>query len=1708
MSDIIISKDATGHNVIDDKKAIVYMGELPPYYYHTNGYYIPFDLKDNVGIIEYNEPFMTDPTVDPAKIDNFKKILQAMTEPVHLILADDVEIVEELPAGLLVRPAEIEGEAKTEIDDSGTDVKLAAEQIVVDRDQPIVPVVMLSDDTAVDTDPFDELAALFEQLGTVTHETIEFGAMKFSEVSVNEIIKFLPMLYPNMDPIVSEHYANALLGLISTYDKRGLTTVGEDLLKHKGLPSWLVPVVVANLKLKAPAIEETKKSYSIPQPPITFFDRIAEWGYEASTNTNKIYIPQHVSEPNCEKSWLHCRQDYTINIAQQAPEGIFLRRTYGDENDLNVVLHNDFVTEGNTRAQSIADKGAIKSVSCHLMAPGDDINVVGFLMRSIGSNTWTNASGLNQVNVYPLKEGLQIHELLTSIYPQPDAVLNMHESIMTKARNLVAVGKLLEYYKYDEHDLTLDSFDREKWANKFASVARWPTNISKYYKDRQESVHGDDDFVGDYKYLPVNIDRQQLLMFLNSTHDYGTTYHLLRRKQKALNTKVDKIKLDEVPPSTDPFDVYALREGKIAYAVPDKTSDEQERGSYYSIADYVKLRRNEVIDIYNESIDYMTSDKTDIDEQLLQARRTLTFLTLKDETNTKGSILKSIVVKLATDYRSTSNIVKTFELLSKELTSENHLIYVNLLDQYLEYNLISFDKTDGFYRDAETKEIICCMHYKYQLSRTLETYLETDNNDFVEVVEGVTRCRYCHVNILDEIDQLPQFAAGQLNLIHTYRDMILNDASDDAIDTMTELYTFLEFMTTKITTQLVDLDLPVAVTNKILQESYMYIKKNRLDAVDPYFMYGHGEKYQEIVEIIADALVDGVANQSMFAPSKKAGSDAFIFSNVMKHLLLQKSDPVSGRLAGRHGLLNSFISKFQKDINLWTEGLKTLRDTSPKGTDVSSLTELHNAFILVEHTYRMGVLLAFISYHSDMHNLQTHRNYSDLKAQINDEIICDLLTEYHKRRSTTLKSWRIDIIAAQKDHLLRDIDIMIELVRPKYNVKFIRAAHNLLPYGDKSASASEHLLLTTAVMYVQLREKYAEQYAQIVDIPEDKPTLPLIWPNLPSYALPEVRPDLDGPAYTEYINAISYNRYAGQQYMASMTARSLQVTNLLDTQVTYPLISRLPVDKTPTKSTINAALMHENVIPTAKGEKIINVYPKSGLAYYGSLFDTNTELLCITPKAPTIKTQSGSELFEKNVYVPYKENNDILNGLVQGLNAIDLPQPVIKPSIGVTEMIFNPALTRHTMPIASTPKNGHSSHIKTATQTPVNIRPEFRAFVQTLRDILMVMKSRTNIDIIDGNTTIDFGTLLTGSIPQAIDINKNLVKRLEDTSYLKSHISLDQGCIEATIQSILIAEKKSVEVIRSQRSWHKIRTVGKQLHFIHQWLSKDISAEEWTDMSNDREKGEYIMHENIFNIRGTKDGLTDLSAYKLNKYKPFNSYIYTASIHEYKKALASALSGIDIDNLTMSYEELVLHPEENKLVVIEPFTELFSNYSSFEVLYTMVLGLAIKLDILRQMYIIDNPSVDMAEIATVSRTFGAQYEGTSSHDYLVNIVGPIIRKLIDDTDYLDPNHEEFNELFYRDFYARVAAPKSKATNITKMLQKGELGMLDAVAKEEATKEDITGEEDEYEGEEDGLVERVDEDGFVIPDIEGEFGDDAMEGENLQGEGEAEDEYEY
>jgi hypothetical protein len=99
-------------------------------------------------------------------------------------------------------------------------------------------------------------------------------------------------------------------------------------------------------------------------------------------------------------------------------------------------------------------------------------------------------------------------------------------------------------------------------------------------------------------------------------------------------------------------------------------------------------------------------------------------------------------------------------------------------------------------------------------------------------------------------------------------------------------------------------------------------------------------------------------------------------------------------------------------------------------------------------------------------------------------------------------------------------------------------------------------------------------------------------------------------------------------------------------------------------------------------------------------------------------------------------------------------------------------------------------------------------------------------------------------------------------------------------------------------------------------------------------------------------------------------------------------------------------------------------------------------------------------------------------------------------------------MYYREFYARVAAPKTESNKISQMLKKGELGMLVAIAEKEP--DEAVGPDEGDEGD-DGVLEDVigefDEDGNFI---EGEqrLEDEVLDGDNYQGEEEAENEEGY
>jgi hypothetical protein len=591
MSGFTIEKDGNRHILkpIDPSHTDkVYVTDVSHYY--SSGFYFQFQFDDNNNAIIDPIPFLYDKGTDQEKIDSLRKLLQEMSEPIHLIIRDDIDYLDEAMP-VLPEPA----------------IAVAQEQIIIDR--PSVPKieVFVDESEPIVDESFDEFDALFEQFGAVVAEEIEFGSMKFSEINVNDMIKFLPNLYPNMDAIVAEKYANIILGLVRSHSRKNIT-IGQKLLENSGLPEWIVPIVSAVLKEKIPAIlneEETgkKKEFFIPVKPFLFSDRLAERGYEANVDTSKPYIPYHVKEPsenidhidstgmtdieNTPLSWLNCRQDYTINVVQKNAEGLFIRRTYGEESDLNVILYTDFLTGGNTRAQSIADKGAIKSVTCKHVAPGDTVNIIGFLQRPVGITAQVPIEDDSQI--HPIKTGYELHQIITEFYPTPEGVLDLHPNVVAGARNMTAIKKLLKQYKYDETDLTVNSIDRDKWNIKFGKVARWPQNITMYYTSRPVVSHDAGKFVVDYKYLPTNIEKDQLLIHLNSAYDYGTVYHLLRMQENSTNKLelVNELQASEVTKSTDPVYNYTLESGKIAYKDKADKDDQSDRGYYYTMKVFV-----------------------------------------------------------------------------------------------------------------------------------------------------------------------------------------------------------------------------------------------------------------------------------------------------------------------------------------------------------------------------------------------------------------------------------------------------------------------------------------------------------------------------------------------------------------------------------------------------------------------------------------------------------------------------------------------------------------------------------------------------------------------------------------------------------------------------------------------------------------------------------------------------------------------------------------------------------------------------------------------------------------------------------------------------------------------------------------------------------------------------------------------------------------
>jgi hypothetical protein len=655
-----------------------------------------------------------------------------------------------------------------------------------------------------------EYEELDELLLDIELEDVDFEEQVVGEKIVTDVknaTKYKVLAPESSSDDITKMRQTNIINLINIANAKLNLSKGELLLKHQGLPSWIIPI-----------ISVTK----ISQKNIYYTDEIKAELYELYTKdgcTIETQVPKpliHTSvnmvtdNPNEPAgNWLLERQDHTYNVIFKTGEANNGEITKFKANQYDMDIHlKDHARskmigkkEKNIYSRLISTPGNIERIDTKNIY-SDHIHVVGLLVRPVETPTTQPVDYYDKtlkVSCNSLVDPqTQLAELINSFYKSIPDIISDHKTQLYGQKNLSRFYQILEKYNYHPDEVTVDDM----------------IILKKILESNVSDV--DEDWVRNHKIDVILTDKRSSgLTYIYPTfyRDMGYYYYhqqLLEYLKRNHTTKPKM--LNQIVGDID---------GLIFHDLTDNitVSDQiyyKEDNKWYDKENYNKIKKQQAVDLYNhycklfDSID-MASQQEKYDNlrynfMALYSGDKKFMRAMANLTANMGKTVKDTMSKEA-------KILFSFDLTDP--TEEKY--YLQYLNSYIENEIVS--EINNFYRIKKTGEIICCKHVHVQIS----------DQDISQLSDNEGKCIYCGVHILDEISK-DDFTQLQQS---TARDMYITENIDETVNKSNII---LEIFIILILDNL-DLD-GITVTPEnikiIVDDVIEYISNHRPELLDPY----------------------------------------------------------------------------------------------------------------------------------------------------------------------------------------------------------------------------------------------------------------------------------------------------------------------------------------------------------------------------------------------------------------------------------------------------------------------------------------------------------------------------------------------------------------------------------------------------------------------------------------------------------------------------------------------------------------------------------------------------------------------------------------------------------------------------------------------------------------------------------------------------------
>jgi hypothetical protein len=426
------------------------------------------------------------------------------------------------------------------------------------------------------------------------------------------------------------------------------------------------------------------------------------------------------------------------------------------------------------------------------------------LTRKNGRVRLTELANMKPLETFNTKihSDANMTQMLTKYYPKIEDVLKTHARYLRKKTNLSSVSRLLQIYNYNVNDMSLS--DSKLMIDSLKPITDQPTD----WPTRQMEL---------IKPFSVYLETKDRPLHPNDDIDNGR-YHYCKLLEEYVKPKdnTDLIRNNTIPLSPTPNGHHFEPETDVIH-IHERQPYYKYEGMWYTAKDYNTMVTNEAYRIYNELVssqpDYMTV--SDICKQLAYSYVSIENIILRFS---QGAIDKvsGPVVPLSKEAQ---------QLLNFDLSDPySAQIFKAFLDTYVTNGVITdgIKAHDGFYRVNFTSEIICCRH----------VYDELRGIDLTSLADTDGQCIYCGAQLFDQLQKDDFNQLGQT----TDRSMIYFDEDEPEQEADTRILELLTY------TVLTDLNKKLAPTynivpkthETIMEEVKEYVQNNYPGLVDPY----------------------------------------------------------------------------------------------------------------------------------------------------------------------------------------------------------------------------------------------------------------------------------------------------------------------------------------------------------------------------------------------------------------------------------------------------------------------------------------------------------------------------------------------------------------------------------------------------------------------------------------------------------------------------------------------------------------------------------------------------------------------------------------------------------------------------------------------------------------------------------------------------------